>query len=166
MHISQLTESRFLKRADCGRGILVTIKELFQENVAKENDPPELKWCIQFYEQAKPLVLNPTVAQIIAQITKCEDTDGWVGHKIVLFDDPTVSFGGKLVGGIRARAPRNLAPAAPAPAAAPTHGMLGKPVNRTPPAPAPAPAAPPASPVMEPAAVEAGEAGEGDDEPF
>ena len=40
----------------------------------------------------------------------------WVGHKIVLYHDPTVSFGGKLVGGIRVRMPRN-AKAAPAKAA-------------------------------------------------
>ena len=134
MHISGLKESKFLTRADVGKGILVTIKEIFQENVAKTGAPEEMKWCIAFNEQDKPMVLNSTNGQIIAQITKSEETDNWIGHKVVLFDDPTVSFGGKLVGGIRVREPRNQPQ--------PTHGILGKP--RT-----PAPAAEPEPPGAE-----------------
>ncbi len=65
---------------------------------------------MHFQEVDKPCVLNSTNGQIIASITKSEDTDNWAGHKIVLYDDPNVSFGGKLVGGIRVRAPRNVAP--------------------------------------------------------
>jgi len=72
--------------------------------------------------------LNSTNAQIIAQIAKAdrranyEDTDSWVGLRIVLYADPNISFGGKLVGGIRARAPRIVQPQqnpAPPPAAMP-----------------------------------------------
>lgn len=131
MHISALKQSKFLTRVEVGRGMLVTIREVFQENVAKEGAPEELRWCMSFDEAEKPMVLNSTNGQIIAGILKNEDTDHWVGHKIVLYDDPNVSFGGKLVGGIRVRAPRNQAPAA---SPAPAHGMLGKP--RTSPAPA------------------------------
>jgi hypothetical protein len=131
MHISQLKQSKFLTRGDVAKPVLVTIQEVFQDNVAKEGAPEELKWCIAFPELEKPMVLNSTNGQIIAQITKSEDTDHWTGQKIVLYDDPTVSFGGKLTGGIRVRAPRNQ----PAPA----HGILGKP-QHPPAAPAPAPA--------------------------
>lgn len=122
MHISQLKQSKFLTRADAGRGILVTIKDIFQENVAKEGAPEELRWCLAFNEQDKPMVLNSTNGQIIASITGSEDTDSWAGKQIVIYDDPNVSFGGKLVGGIRCRAPRPQAakaavkPVAPAPA--------------------------------------------------
>jgi hypothetical protein len=119
-HISELKQSKFLTRSDCGPGILVTIRECFQENVAKEGAPPEMKWCLSFDEQEKPMVLNSTNGQIIAAFIGSENTDDWVGKKIVLYDDPTVSFGGKLVGGIRARAPRGkAAQAKPAPAPAP-----------------------------------------------
>jgi hypothetical protein len=136
MHISGLKQSKFLTRNDAGKGILVTIKQIFQENVAKEGAPEEFKWCVLFEETDKPMVINNTNAQIIAGIVKSEETDNWPGHKIVLYDDPNVSFGGKLVGGIRVRAPRNQP--APAPATtAPTHGVLGKPANR--PAPQPEP---------------------------
>lgn len=114
MHISGLKQSRFLTRADAGRGILCTIREVFQENVAKEGAPEELRWCVAFHEQEKPMVLNSTNAQLIAQITGQEDTDNWAGHKVVLYDDPSISFGGKLVGGIRVRAPRGQAAKAPA----------------------------------------------------
>lgn len=119
MHISGLKQSKFLTRADVGKGILVTIREVFQDNVAKEGAPQELRWCVAFDESEKPMVLNSTNGQIIAQITKSEETDNWTGQKIVLFDDPNVSFGGKLVGGIRVRAPRNIQPSQAKPAAKP-----------------------------------------------
>lgn len=114
MHISHLKNSKFLTRADVGTGVLVTVKELYQDNVAKEGAPEELRWCMAFSEVEKPMVLNSTNGQIIAAITKSEETDDWVGQKIVLYDDPNVSFGGKLVGGIRVRAPRGPASISPA----------------------------------------------------
>lgn len=116
-HISVLKKSNFLTRADVGQGVLVTIKEVFEQNVAKEGAPEELRWCAAFNELEKPMVLNMTNGAIIAAITKSENTEDWTGHKVVLFDDPSVSFGGKLVGGIRVRAPRGKA-AQPAPAKA------------------------------------------------
>lgn len=107
MHINELKESRFLKKEDCGpSGILVTIKEIVQENVAKEGAPEELKWCIILNEADKPFVLNSINAQLIASIAKSEETDQWAGTKIVLYNDPTVNFAGKVTGGIRVRAPR------------------------------------------------------------
>ena len=130
MHISALKQSKFLTRADAGHGILVTIKDIYQENVAKEGAPEELRWCLQFNEQEKPMVLNSTNGQIIASITGSEDTDNWIGKQIVLYDDPNVSFGGKLVGGIRCRAPRPQAAKPTASAIVSTHGMLGKPAAR------------------------------------
>lgn len=116
MHVSHLKQSKFLTRADCGPGILVTIKAIYQENVAKEGAPEELKWCVEFDEAEKPMVLNSTNGQIMAAITKSEETDDWIGHKVVLYDDPNVSFAGKLVGGIRVRAPRNQPPRPATPA--------------------------------------------------
>ena len=118
MHVSALKQSKFLTRADVGQGVLVTIGEIYQENIAKEGAPDELKWCVRFPECEKPLVLNSTNGQIIAGIVKSEETDDWAGHKIVLYDDPNVSFGGKLVGGIRVRAPRNQPARSAAPHAA------------------------------------------------
>lgn len=110
MHVNQLAKSNYLKKEDCGpNGILVTIKELTEENIARDGAPEELKWCLHFHESEKPLVLNPTNGQLIAAITGKNDTDEWPGLKIVLYNEPSVTFGGKITGGIRIRAPRGKA---------------------------------------------------------
>jgi hypothetical protein len=82
-------------------------------NVAKEGDKPELKWCLIFREYEKPMVCNSTNAQLIAQFSGRTNSDNWGGLKIVAYDDPNIAFGGKLVGGIRVRAPKNRPAAAP-----------------------------------------------------
>jgi hypothetical protein len=104
---SEMKSSKFLKRDDVGVGALGTIVGVEQHNVAKEGAPEELKWCLVLAEFDKPLVLNSTNIQLIEAITGSDDTDGWKGKQVVLYDDPTVSFGGKITGGIRIRAPRN-----------------------------------------------------------
>lgn len=104
--VHEMLESKFLKKEDVGRGMLVTIAGVEQRNVAVHDAEPEMKWAIAFHETEKPMVLNSTNIQLIAKVTGSDDTDHWVGHKIVLYEDHNVSFGGKLVGGIRVRAPR------------------------------------------------------------
>ena len=92
--INDLKQSRFLTKEDCGKGILLTIKGWTQENVAMESQPEELKYCLEFDEVEKPLVLNSTRGQIIAEITGSPDLDNWRGHQIVLFVDPNVMMAG------------------------------------------------------------------------
>jgi hypothetical protein len=108
MDLNDFKSSKFLKKEDVGEGIPVTIRLVKEENVAKEGAEHEMKPCLYFNEVEKPFVCNSTNAQIIAQITGI-NTDvehGWVGKRIVLYTDPNVSFGGKLIGGIRVRAIR------------------------------------------------------------
>jgi hypothetical protein len=116
--INDLKSSKFLKKEDVGQGALVTIRAISQENVAKEGAEPELRWTLHFEEFEKPMVLNSTNGQIIGNITGIENDIeiGWVGKQVVIFHDPNVSFGGKLIGGIRVRAVRR---AQPKPAAQP-----------------------------------------------
>ena len=101
--ISEMKSSKFLKKDDVGEGIIVTIQGVSQENVAKEGVDPEMKWCLHFTNLDKPMVLNSTNMQLIAKFLGSEDTDDWENKKIILYDDPSVSFGGKLTGGIRVR---------------------------------------------------------------
>ena len=112
MNLNDFKSSKFLKKEDVGEGVLVTIDRLTQENVAKEGAEPEWKIAIYFRELEKPMVCNSTNAQIIAQITgKDFDVDKfWPGTQVVLYTDPNISFGGKLVGGIRVRAPKKQEP--------------------------------------------------------
>jgi hypothetical protein len=123
--VSEMRESKFLKQSDVGGGILVTITGCEQHNVAMQGADPEMKWCLTFQEVEKPLVLNGINAQLCEKVCNSDNSDDWVGHKIVLYTDPNVAFGGKIVGGIRVRAPKVAKPAAvqaprlkPAPVAA------------------------------------------------
>jgi hypothetical protein len=108
MNVNDLKTSKFLKKEDVGEGVLATISNLTQENVALDGAPADMKVTLHFKELDKPLVLNSTNGQIIAQITGVtEDIEaGWIGKQIVLYTDPNITFQGKLVGGIRVRAPK------------------------------------------------------------
>ena len=112
---SDMRESKFLKKDDVGAGALMTISKCAQYNVAKEGAPPEQKWCLEFEESEKPLVLNSTNIQLCEQICGSDDTDAWIGKQLVLYTDPNVSYQGKLIGGIRVRAPKLKRPSKPAP---------------------------------------------------
>ena len=103
---SEMIPSKYLKRDDVGRGVLVTIKGVKHENVGKEEDP-ELKYVALFNEVDKPLVLNLTNIKLLEAICQSDDTDGWIGKQVVLYDDPTVMFKGEVKGGIRVRAPKD-----------------------------------------------------------
>lgn len=103
---SEMKNSEFIKKEDIGRGLLVTMTTVTKKNVAKDGAEPEYKWCLAFAELDKPLVLNSTNIQLLEQITGSDDTDHWTGQKIVLYVDPTVSYQGKLTGGVRVRRPK------------------------------------------------------------
>lgn len=118
--ISEMRHSSFVTKADLGpNGSVFTITGCEQVNVAKDGAPPEMKWALNLQEIDKPFIINSTNQQIIAQFTGSTKTENWNGKRVVLYFDPNVSFGGKLVGGIRARAPRGPAAAAPAAASTP-----------------------------------------------
>lgn len=116
-NINSMKESKFLKRTDVGAGKLLTINGCHQENVAMQGEPPEMKWILTFAEEKKGMVLNTTNQELIARALGSDETDDWLSRKIVVYDDPNVSMGGRLVGGIRCRAPKTQA-GAQAPAAA------------------------------------------------
>lgn len=120
MKLAELLPSTYLKKEDFPTPALLTIDRLERVNVAPEGQPPENKWALHFLELDRALVLNSTNIQTLGALLG-DDTDHWLGHKIVAFADPTVAYAGKLVGGIRLRAPKQQqakpAAAAPAPAA-------------------------------------------------
>ena len=123
---SEMRESKFLRKEDVGRGVLATIASCIKKNTAMEGAEPEHKWCLTFQELDKPLVLNSTNTQLCEQICGSDDTDDWIGKRIVLYTDPNVSYAGKLVGGIRVRKPK---PTAPPPPPAVHHGSAGEPLT-------------------------------------
>ena len=102
--VSDLKDSRFLTKHDVEHEVTVTIKSYEKLNVAMESQAPEEKWTLSFHELPKPLVLNNTNGQLLEIITGSDNFDDWLEKKIVLWHDPTVSFGGKFTGGIRIKA--------------------------------------------------------------
>jgi len=113
MNINEMKETKYLKKEDVTPDKLVTIDRIIKEDLSPENQPPEMKWVMHIRENIasdgnnKPFVLNWTNIQLCAQAVGSENTDDWTGKQIVLFNDPNVSFGGKLTGGIRVRAAKN-----------------------------------------------------------
>lgn len=110
-----IRSSKFLKKEDVGSGVLVTIKSVDKQNVAMDGAEEDVKFCLHFRELDKPMVLNSTNAQLIVSITGIEDDieANWPGKEIVLYNDPNVSYQGRLIGGIRVRAkvdPKEILP--------------------------------------------------------
>jgi hypothetical protein len=117
--LNDLKQSKFLKQSDVPKPLIVTIYSYGEVNVAKEGAEEDMKWALNFKELSKPLILNSTNGQIIAEIAGTDDFDGWLGTKVVLYTDPNVMYAGKRVGGLRIRAPRTAQIAPP----------LGKPAD-------------------------------------
>lgn len=117
---SSMSESKFLKKEDLDpeRGNLCHITKFVKQKVDEDQDTgmTEFKWTMYVREFEKPMVLNATNRSILERIYG-KDTDDCIGKPIVLYVDENVSYAGKLVGGIRLRAPRQRAaePVAPAP---------------------------------------------------
>ena len=117
--INDMVESKFLKKSDVDPAVLWTVAAATQHDVSMENQPEEMKWCLEFEESSKPMVLNVTNMRLIESITGSDDTDDWIGKKVVLYDDPSIMYAGKVTGGIRVRAPKGQQPQAqPQPVAA------------------------------------------------
>lgn len=118
----QLNEGKYLKKEDFPKPALLTIRAWARENVARENEPPEFKWIMYFNEpvgesNTRGFVVNSTNEQLLQIATGCTGTEDSIGKKIVVYHDPTVSMGGKLVGGLRIRGQRQ---SVPGPAATPS----------------------------------------------
>ena len=99
-----ITTGRFLKKDDCSEeGELHTITEVVEENVAPEDKNEDIKWVMHF-EDAKPLILNATNINRCTQAFGTNQSEAWAGKQIIVYADPDIEFGGKIVGGVRLRA--------------------------------------------------------------
>lgn len=100
------SSGKFLKKEDLeefGGEVDVTIVGVKEMNVAMENQPEELKWVMKLRELEKLLTLNNTNLQLIEKALGTDDTDLWKGKTIRIYIEDNVTFGGKMVGGIRVR---------------------------------------------------------------
>jgi arabinogalactan endo-1,4-beta-galactosidase len=99
MQISQAFPSEYLKAADLqGRQVRVLMAHVELRDVGDDNKP-----VLFFQGKSKGVVLNKTNANNIA-LAYGDDTDGWVGHEVVLYE-AMVDFQGRSVPAIRIRPP-------------------------------------------------------------
>lgn len=109
--VHEMIESKYLKKEDVGEdGTVVTIATIDRVNVAAKGEEPEHKWVMGFEEFDKPMVLNPTNLKLAEKALGSDDTDDWMGKKIIVYNDPNITFGKELVGGIRIKAFRKVGP--------------------------------------------------------
>lgn len=95
------SNSKFLTKDDVGEdGLVLTIKG-FRMETLKGDDSEEDKMVLHFTEDVKPMVLNRTNAQLVGVCTGAKTAGEARGKQIVVYNDPTVSFGGKITGGLR-----------------------------------------------------------------
>jgi hypothetical protein len=111
--ISEMIPSNYLKQSDIDQDYIVTVKKLEHKNVARDDEPADVKWLVHFAEYEKPMVLNTTNIQLMAQACGSDDTDDWIGKEVIIYVDPNVSYGGKLVGGLRIRKHQTVVATAP-----------------------------------------------------
>jgi len=113
MNINDMRTSRFVSKSDLPappNGILVTILGVGQEQVKDDTGENKTKYTLAVKELPKPLILNITNAGAIGAIVGSEETNDWKGKQVEVYYDPTISMGGKIVGGIRIRMPNPNAP--------------------------------------------------------
>jgi len=100
MKIDAMLPSKYLKQSDVDGEVVVTVTALKKINVALADAPAEFKWVIQFSEFDKPMVLNATNLKRLFKALG-DDTDDWIGGKMILFVDENVEYAGNITGGLR-----------------------------------------------------------------
>jgi hypothetical protein len=106
MKRSEAFPSAYLNRDDCTAPIRAIIKSVALEPV-KDQDTggSSEKPVAHFASGVKPLILN-VVNWATLEDCLGVDSDEWAGKQIELWLDPSVTFGGKRVGGVRIRIPQ------------------------------------------------------------
>jgi hypothetical protein len=107
--IDTMKTSKYLKKEDVGRGVLVTIKAITSEEPSNQNRFDATVWFIYFNELQKPLWTNVTHREQIADYLGSRNSDHWPGYQVVLFNDQSViNQTGQRVGGIRVKPAQSL----------------------------------------------------------
>lgn len=102
--------SKYLAKEDCDPPLLVTVGGMTLDEM--ETDGQKERKAVLHFQEAdiKPMILNNTNKELLKVVTGGRTVGEIRGKKIVVYNDPTVMFGKKAVGGIRIRAPKNQQP--------------------------------------------------------
>lgn len=105
--VSEMIVSKFLRKEDFDEDRVMTIKGVKLEDMP--GDDGQQKWVLYFREEAKGMALNVTTIRVLEKAFG-DDSDAWVGKRVMVYVDPNVSFGGRVVGGLRLRPPSRQNP--------------------------------------------------------
>ena len=95
------SQSKYLAKGDVGEdGVILTIKG-FRQEVVKGDDGDEDKIVLHFVEDVKPMILNRTNAALLAGATGVAKAGEAKGKQIVVYNDTSITFGGRVTGGLR-----------------------------------------------------------------
>ena len=111
MNINQVI-GNYLKKEDFPQARTVTISHVTMTEMDGTEKP-----VLHIQETTKGLVLNKSNINLIVSLYGPE-TDNWAGKPLTLYNDPTVSYAGKQVGGIRVMINQPAPQGAPVPPAA------------------------------------------------
>lgn len=103
--VSDMIQSKFLRKEDFDEDRIMTIRSLALEDMP--GDDGTQKWVLYFTEDRKGMALNITTIRVL-EAAFGDHSDKWIGKRVKVYVDPNVSFGGKVVGGLRLMPPRGV----------------------------------------------------------
>lgn len=107
MRTNELIKSKFWRAADLQAmaPIVLTMVELTEEVMGRGSR--DVKFVLWFREHLKGLQINKTRLKVL-EAAYGPETDLWMGRKVRLSFDPTVEFGGRMVGGVKLETERGV----------------------------------------------------------
>lgn len=106
-NLNEMLDSKYLKSGDFPEPMIGTIQDFQKVNMAREGQEAQYRWTVKFREWPKAMVCNKTNLKRMAKMFDSENTDNWIGKKVVIFYDENVEMAGETVGGLRVRAPQS-----------------------------------------------------------
>ena len=106
MKRSDAFPTKYMSKDDVKSPVTGIIARVVNETLG-QGDDQEIKPVMYFSSgPEKPMVVNATNWMSVEAIYG-DESDNWTGKPIEIWVDPSVSFGGKRIGGLRLRAPSN-----------------------------------------------------------
>lgn len=84
--------------------LIVTISDVKYEEVLEPNTNRKKKKAVVYFKEIpEKMVFNVSNSKTVSKIAESNFIDKWIGTKIALYFDHSVTFGGQKVGGVRVR---------------------------------------------------------------
>lgn len=109
MKSGDIFQSNYLKKEDILTPTRLTIDRIEAEMIAADDGKEKKAVAHWRGSNLKPMIVNKG-NWITLSDAYGDESDGWVGHQVEVYVDPSVMFGGKRVGGLRLRIPSHAAP--------------------------------------------------------